>query len=287
MDDTSSSSNHNKVTDESLYKIFSEMPAEQKEQLLAILTSKENSTVDNQYLLKKFVTLESLSSTGSVLKEHLPEDITEETLAKALAQIDNSQQTLADEQTLLINVFTEMFEQFSNTAPCDDINVIREFANASSIFEAFKQAGTSELSNFEDIISQDTDELLHAAMSCQIAGLTKNSQYLFKLFIQQQFIDQNESYQSLQTDINIEKGIIKTAQSHSEKGQNTRHGKNRQRKEFALNLYATKPYKNPKQAAERLFPSINDFSNKMNHPFTSEYQGFQTVYRWFLAANKQ
>ncbi|PMG74979.1 hypothetical protein BCU84_16825 [Shewanella sp. 10N.286.51.B7] len=286
MDDTSSSSNHNKITDESLNKMFSEMPAEQKEQLLAILTSKENSTVDNQDLLEKFVTLESLSSSPSALKESLPDDITEETLAKTLAQIDNSQQTLADEQSQLINVFTEMFEQFSNAEPCDDINELRVFGNSPSLFEALEGAGVSGLSVFKNTVSQETDELLHAAMTCQIAGLTKNSQYLFKLFLQQQFIDKNESYQSLQSDINIEKGIIETAQSHSIKGQNTRHSKNRQRKEFALTLYAKKSFTNPKQATERLFPSINDFANTIHHPFTSDYQGFQTVYRWFLAENK-
>ncbi|WP_144210033.1 hypothetical protein [Shewanella donghaensis] len=286
MDDTSSSSNHSKVKDELLNKMFSEMPVEQKEQLLAVLNSNKTYTPDNHNLSQKFTSLESLSSKPSALMENLPDDITEETLAKDLAKINNSQQTLENEQSQLINVFTEMFEQFSNTPPCDDLNVIREFANASSIFEAFKQAGTSELSCFEETISPDTDELLHAAMTCQIAGLTKNSQYLFKLFLQQQFIDKNESYQSLQSDISIEKGILETAQSHSKKGQNTRHSKNRQRKDFALALYSTKDYKNPKQAAERLFPSINDFANTMHHPFTSDYQGFQTVYRWFLAANK-
>ncbi|WP_119969005.1 hypothetical protein [Shewanella japonica] len=280
MDDISSSSNHNKVTDESLNKMFSEMPAHQKEKLIAILTSKENSTVDNQDLLKKFVTLESLSSTPSALKENLPEDITQETLAKALAKINNSQQTLANEQSQFVNIFTEMFEQFSNTPPCDDLNVIREFANASSIFEAFKQAGTSELSCFEGIMSQDAEGLLHAAMSCQIAGMTKNARYLLKLFTQQQFIDKNESYQSLQTDITKQKGHLKSQKTAAKKGGVKRQLPARKTKEQAIELFLAGEYKNYSAAASALFPQIKEIAACNGFTFNSDINGLRTVTDW-------
>ncbi|MEZ9821058.1 hypothetical protein AB4238_10645 [Shewanella sp. 10N.286.45.A1] len=286
MDDTSSSNNHNKEANDILEQLFSDMPADQKKQLLAVLDPKDSNSADNQVLTQSYNTLHSLSSTPSVLSENLPDDVTENTVAKTLAKVDNSQQTLESEQSLFVNVFTLMFEKFSNTAPSDDINEIHEFANAPSIFEAFSKAGFSELSTFEGTMSQDAEELLHAAMTCQIAGMTKNARYLLKLFTQQQFIDKNENYQSLQTEITKHKGHLESQKSAAKKGGVKRQLPASKTKEQATALFLTGDYKNYSVAASELFPQIKIIAASNNFTFNSDLNGLRTVTDWFRATKR-
>lgn len=280
MDDTSSSNNHNKEASEILETLFSDMPADQKTQLLSVLKPEDSRSADDQDLTQSFATLHTLSSKSSVLRESLPDDVTENTVAQALAKVDNSQQTLQDEQSQFINVFTEMFEQLSNAAPCDDINEIREFANAASIFEAFGQAGFSELSYFEGTMSKDAEELLHAAMACQIAGMTKNAQYLLNLFTQHQFLDKNESYQSLQTEITKHKGHLERQKSAAKKGGVKRQLPARKTKEQAIELFLAGEYKNYSVAASELFPQIKDLAACNGFKFNSDINGLRTLTDW-------
>ncbi|EDQ00727.1 hypothetical protein [Shewanella benthica] len=273
--------------DTELAQIIPEMPDATRLKFATFLDSADNPLPEfKQQFIDSFQKFETLTQTDSQVRPLLPEGTTEETLAKELAKVDGSQSILKAEQQEAADIFNLMFESLSKLEPCDDIEEIRKLANAPTLAEAFPQEEEFDFSDLVDAMPQESAEIFHAAIACQLAGMTKPAKLLFKLFTQRQFIDANEGYQSLQTDITKYKGAIETAKHHSKKGENSHHASNRKRKEFAIGLFKEKPYKNPKQATERLFPSINDYANSINHPFTSEYQGFQTVYRWFLAERK-
>lgn len=272
--------------DNQLDELLSAMPEALKTQLVNMLDSPEDA---NQELKADFLaslqSFDMLTQKDSAVRPFLPEGTNEKSLAKALSKVDDSQSILETEQLEGAEIFTSLFESIA-VEPCDDINEIRRFANASNLHEAFAEEG-SEALTFLDAIPQDSAELIHGAIACQMAGMPKQANLLFELFAKRQFVDVNKRYQSLKTEVTKHKGAIEVASQNSKKGQQTRHMKNNLRREFALNLYRTKPYKNPKQATEKYFPKINQYANEIEHQFTSEYQGFQTVYRWFLSENRK
>ena len=62
--DSSSSNDHNKEVIERLESLFSDMPADQKKQLLAVLEPKDSNSADNQVLTQsKQLNAYSLLST--------------------------------------------------------------------------------------------------------------------------------------------------------------------------------------------------------------------------------
>jgi hypothetical protein len=189
-----------------------------------------------------------LTQTDSAVKPFLPEGTNEESLAKALLKVVDSQSILETEQLEDAEIFISLFESIA-AERCDDINEIRRFANASNLHEAFGGEGGIEALAILNHISEESAELIHAAIACQIAGMPKQANLLFQFFTKRQFVDANEGYQSFQTMVTKHKGAIEAASQHSKKGQLTRHAKNNLRREFALNLYRIKPFKNAKQSA--------------------------------------
>ena len=273
--------------DNQLEELLTEMPEALKLQMVNILNSSEHA---NQKLKADFLaslqSFDMLTQKDSAVRPLLPEGTDEESLAKALSKVDDSQSILETEQLEGADIFNSLFESIA-ADPCDDINEIRRFANAQNLHEAFGDEGGIEALAILNHISEESAELIHAAIACQIAGMPKQAKLLFQMFTRRQFVDANESYQSLQTEVTKHKGAIEVASQHSKKGKQTRHMKNNLRREFALSLYRNKSYKNPKQATEKYFPKINQYANEIEHQFTSEYQGFQTVYRWFLSENRK
>ncbi|GGQ13482.1 hypothetical protein [Shewanella litoralis] len=270
-----------------LDELLSAMPEALKTQLVNMLDSPEYANQNQKAdFLASLQSFDMLTQKDSAVRPLLPEGTNEESLAKALSKVDDSQSILETEQLEGAEIFTSLFESIA-AEPCDDINEIRRFANAANLHEAFGEEEGSEALTFLNAIPEDSAELIHGAIACQIAGMPKQANLLFEIFAKRQFVDANKGYQSLQTEVTKHKGAIEVASQNSKKGQQTRHMKNNLRREFALNLYRTKPYKNPKQATEKYFPKINQYANEIGHQFTSEYQGFQTVYRWFLSENRK
>jgi hypothetical protein len=272
--------------DNRLDELLTEMPEALKLQMVNILNL---SAHPNQKLKADFLaslqSFDMLTQTDSAVKPFLPEGTNEESLAKALSKVDDSQSILETEQLEGAAIFNSLFESFA-ADPLDDIQEIRRFANAANLHEAFGEEGGVEALALLHYISEDSAELIHAVIACQIAGMPKQANFLFQMFTKRQFVDANKGYQSLQTEVTKHKGAIEAASQHSKKGQQTRHIKNNLRREFALGLYRAKSYKNPKQATEKYFPKINQYAKEIEHQFTSDYQGFQTVYRWFLNENR-
>ncbi|NKF50185.1 hypothetical protein G3R49_06320 [Shewanella sp. WXL01] len=241
------------------------------------LVGKANDTLDS------FI---ALMESDSKLKELLPEGVKEETLARELAKLPESQVIIEQERLEGAKVFEAFFCDLIDQDIAPDIEAARKLAAAKSITDALADLFPAEQSQIFNYIPEEVAELLQGAFVCHMAGLPDQAKLFYKIFTQKQFMNA-PIYTGFQDEITKNKGAIELAKLHSQKGQDSRHSKNRKRKAYALELYKQRKFKNPKQAAERLFPRINEYAKSLQHPFSSEYQGFNTVYRWFLELTKK
>ncbi|WP_418358453.1 hypothetical protein ACNH6B_05565 [Shewanella basaltis] len=161
---------------------LTDMPEALKLQMVNILNSSENS---NQKLKADFLaslqSFDTLTQTDSAVKTFLPEGTTEECVFKALSKIEDSQSILENEQLEGAEIFTSFFESIA-AEPCDDINEIRRFANAFNLHEAYGEEG-SEALTFLNAIPQDSAELIHGAIACQMADMPSKPSSYFKCLL--------------------------------------------------------------------------------------------------------
>ncbi|UAL44911.1 hypothetical protein K8B83_08935 [Shewanella inventionis] len=239
--------------------------------MVNILNSSEHA---NQKLKADFLaslqSFDMLTQKDSAVRPFLPKGTNEESLAKALSKVDNSQSILETEQLEGADIFTSLFESIA-AEPCDDINEIRQFANAANLHEAFGEEG-SEALTFLNAIPQDSAELIHGAIACQMAGMPKQANLLFELFAKRQFIDANDGYQSLQTEITKHKGYAEASSKAGKAGRDKRYAKKDKVEAFAIQFYTQKNYANPHQAAQAIAEKVLSFEESINYSFTSSYQ---------------
>lgn len=268
--------------DNQLEELLIEMPEELKLQMVNILNSSEHP---NQNLKADFLaslqSFDMLTQTDSAVKPFLPEGTNEESLAKALLKVVDSQSILETEQLEGAEIFISLFKSIA-AERCDDINEIRRFANASNLHEAFGEDG-SEALTFLNAIPQDSAEFIHGAIACQMAGVPKQANLLFQIFAKRQFVDANDGYQSLQTEVTKHKGHFESQKSASKNGGLKRQLPARKTKEQAIELFLADQYKNYSVAASELFPQIKEIAASHGFTFNSEINGLRTVTDWFRA----
>jgi hypothetical protein len=266
--------------DNQLEELLTEMPEALKLQMVNILNSSEHA---NQNLKADFLaslqSFDILTQKDSAVRPLLPEGTDEESLAKALSKVDDSQSILETEQLEGAEIFTSLFESIA-AEPCDDINEIRRFANAANLHEAFGEEEGSEALTFLNAIPQDSIELIHGAIACQIAGMPKQANLLFQIFAKRQFFDANDGYQSLKTDITKFKGYTEASSKAGKSGRDIRYAKKDKVEAFAIQLYNQKNYANPHQAAQAIAEKVLSFAESINYSFTSPYQAIRTTNSW-------
>ncbi|WP_445773064.1 hypothetical protein [Shewanella sp.] len=203
------------------------MPEALKLQMVNILNSSEHA---NQKLKADFLaslqSFDMLTQKDSTVRPLLPEGTDEESFAKALSKVDDSQSILETEQLEGAEIFTSFFEPIA-AEPCDDINENRRFANAANLHEAFGKEEGSEALTFLNAIPQDSIELIHGAIACQMAGMPKQANLLFQIFAKRQFVDANDGYQLLKTDITKFKGYAESSSKAGKSGRDIRYVKKR------------------------------------------------------------
>tara|TARA_R110000823_G_scaffold195020_1_gene326345 strand:- start:277 stop:1155 length:879 start_codon:yes stop_codon:yes gene_type:complete len=265
--------------DNQLEELLTEMPEALKLQMVNILNSSEHA---NQKLKADFLaslqSFDMLTQKDSAVRPLLPEGTDEESLAKALSKVDNSQSILETEQLEGAETFTSLFESIA-AEPCDDINEIRQFANAANLHEAFGEEG-SEALTFLNAIPQDSAELIHGAIACQMAGMPKQANLLFELFAKRQFVDANDGYQSLQTEITKHKGYAEASSKAGKAGRDKRYAKKDKVEAFAIQFYTQKNYANPHQAAQAMVNHVMEYAKSVDYAFTSSYQAIRTINSW-------
>lgn len=102
-----------------------------------------------------------------------------------------------------------------------------------------------EALTFLNTIRQDSAELIHGAIACQIAGMPKQANLLYQIFAGRQFVDSNSGYQSLKTDIAKFKGYAEASSKAGKAGRDKRYAKKDKVEAFAIQLYTQKNYANP------------------------------------------
>ncbi|MGS0673910.1 hypothetical protein [Shewanella sp. 125m-1] len=257
------------------------MPEAERKQLASLLNSPD---IPNPESKQKFIDslqkLEALTQTDSQVKAHLPEGTSEATLAKEVAKIEQGQSILEAEQQEAADVFNIMFDSMLDSEPCDDIEEIRKFANAPTLEEAFPQEERLAFSTLAEDIPKESAELIHAAIACQLAGMTKPAKLLFKLFTQRQFIDSNQGYQALRTDITKHRGHIEASSKAGKSGRDKRFEKSDKVKAFAIKRYLEGDYKNPHQASQLIVSQVAKYGESIGYRFTSDYQAPRTIETW-------
>ncbi|MDD8058654.1 hypothetical protein [Shewanella metallivivens] len=270
---------HKSEVDNQLEELLTEMPEALKLQMVNILNSSEHA---NQKLKADFLTslqsFDMLTQKDSAIKPLLPEGTTEESVAKALSKIDDSQSILETEQLEGAEIFISLFESIA-AEPCDDIQEIRRFANAANLHEAFGEEG-SEALTFLNAIPQDSAEVIHGAIACQMAGMPKQANLLFEIFAKRQFVDANDGYQSLQTDITKFKGYAEASSKAGKAGRDKRYAKKDKVEAFAIQFYTQKNYANPHQAAQAMVNHVMEYAKSVDYAFTSSYQAIRTINSW-------
>ncbi|PMG51083.1 hypothetical protein [Shewanella sp. 10N.286.52.B9] len=205
---------------------------------------------------------------------------------KELAKIEGIEQTLESEQQSATSALASLFTPLRELEPLSDIKLIQKFANASSLATAFCSSARDDI-NLLPSFCKGSEPLLHAALANQMAGLIQQAHLLYQLFIDKQLIDSNEQFQRLLSEIGKHKAIAKKASSNAKKGHSKRHSLNRQRQEFALSLLRKKKYPSARHAAKCLYPEINEFGEQIGVKFTDEFQGRETIERWFRPEMKK
>ena len=221
------------------------------------------------------------------LSSPIPEGTLEENAAEELAKIPGSLEALVDDQLDIAGQFTALFNLVPNEVSDTSLEEIRNFANVepAKAFEAFDAEGLAPVAALKDM-PEELAEFVQANIALHMAGLTKAASLLQKLFVERTYVTHNQGFQELITDMTKHLGAAEVSGTHAKKGAENRHAKNRQRKDYAISLYRKKPYQNPSQARTAHYPAIEAYANSIDHPFSSEYQGMQTVYKWFLEAER-
>ncbi|GGP81454.1 hypothetical protein [Shewanella ulleungensis] len=266
--------------DNQLDELLSAMPEVLKTQLVNMLDSPEYANQNQKAdFLASLQSFDMLIQKDSAVRPLLPEGTNEESLAKALSKVDDSQSILETEQLEGADIFNSLFESLA-ADPLDDIQEIRRFANAANLHEAFGEEEGNEALTFLNAIPQDSTELIHGAIACQMAGMPKQANLLFQIFAKRQFIDANDGYQSLKTDITKFKGYTETLSKAGKLGRDKRYGKKDKVEAFAIQLYNQKNYANPHQAAQAIAENVLSFAQSINYSFTSPYQAIRTINSW-------
>lgn len=137
-----------------------------------------------------------------------------------------------------------------------------------------------DFSALATVIPEENAEIIHAAIACQLAGMTKPAKLLFKLFTQRQFIDANEGYQKLHTEITKHRGHIEASSKAGKSGRDKRFEKSDKVKAFAIELYQKGDFKNPHQASQLIVSQIAEYGESVGYRFTSDYQAPRTIETW-------
>ncbi|MEM6229658.1 hypothetical protein [Shewanella scandinavica] len=217
----------------------------------------------------------------SALSQTIPQHTTEATIAKELAKQPESLQTFQQEQLQLANQFAELLVLSSESESVNDMEEVRRFANAEfPITVDQSNQDEEELITLLNSQPESIAEFMQAMMACDMAGMTKTANLLKRLFAQHVFVNDNENYQSLQTDITEHKGQINKSSKAGKSGRNKRYGKRDKVMNFAITLYNQRPYQTPHQAAQLITGKVLAFAESVGYSFSSPYQATRTINTW-------
>ena len=258
----------------------------EKPDFLKVLSSLPDSPEKDQMFEDMEMMISAMTKPSSVSNK-IPRGTSEETVAKELAKCPDSQNTLAEEQQTLVQLFSEMLSLPPSDEQLPEMDTVRKFANAD--FPIQTDSSDEDEAALLTLINSQPEaiaEFLQAMMACHMAGLNKTADFLNRLFSQHVFVTANSSYQSLQTEITKNKGVFETASTAGKEGRNKRFGKRDKVLEYAIELYNQRDYENPHQAAQLISDKVLQFAEKIDYKFSSPYQATRTITNWLSQSIK-
>ncbi|GGI71973.1 hypothetical protein GCM10007978_07370 [Shewanella hanedai] len=169
----------------------------------------------------------------------------------------------------------------------ENIEVIKKFASANSLHEAFEgHEGLDLVTNMFAALESKQADILQASLACHMAGLTKPAQTLLEEFVSNEFLHGNELYHWLTLD--LASGVSKkySARKAAKSGNDSKHRINRQVRAKAVKLYLDGTFHNPRHATKKLLPKVAEISAKLGSSLEWENNGFERLYGWLRASNK-
>lgn len=187
--------------------------------------------------------------------------------------------------------FTNFFFDLSTFWPLakaePNENKLKRFSSANSLSAAFsKHKHFDELGEIFTLLDEHDADILHAALSCDMAGLDKASRTIKKELSRKNFLSGNELYQLLDTSVAAENYKKRATSAAAKAGNDSKHAINRTLRAEAVKLYKDGKYHSARHAARQLLPQIATISEKLGSQLEWHTNGFDRLYKWLLAADK-
>ncbi|MGI2853447.1 hypothetical protein ACRTDR_04420 [Shewanella algae] len=211
-----------------------------------------------------------------------------EDVIKHLAKIDGIIESLTRQHQQNTKTYIGYFTPLHNLPLVEDLELIRNFYNASSLTNAFCAIVNAEkplniLPSFTNI----SQSILQDALACQMAGLTAPAKRLFDEFFNELFTDINVQVDELLAALSTHIAHAKKSSEAGHKGKGKRHSKSALVKAFAQELYENSSYENAYRAAQALTPKIIQYGKTVGFLFVSDYQAPRTIYGWLKTSKRQ
>lgn len=265
---------------QTLEEIIEQYSISEQPEFLKVLTALPDSP-DKDKMFEDMDEVFRAITSPSELSSKLPKGTTEDSAAKELAKIPDSQKILSEEQQKMIELFMEIVALRSSNESQIDVDYVQRFANAdfplSPETSDEDEALLVSLLNSQPVVIA---EFMQAMMACHMAGITKAANLLSRLFAQHVLVIENDSYQSLQTDLTKNKGHLEASSQAGKSGRNKRYEKSDKVKNFAIQLYLSGNFKNPHQASQAIVFQVAEFGKSIGYRFTSDYQAPRTIETW-------
>lgn len=265
---------------QTLEEIIEQYSISEPPEFLKVLTALPDSP-DKDKMFEDMDEVFRAITSPSELSSKLPKGTTEDTVAKELAKIPDSQKILSEEQQKMVELFIEMLSSSSSNESQIDMNNLRRFANANfPLSSDTNDEDEAVLLNLLNSQPEAIAEFMQAMMACHMAGMSKAANLLSRLFAQHVLVIENDSYQSLQMDLTKNKGHIEASSQAGKSGRNKRYEKSDKVKDFAIQLYLSGNFKNPHQASQAIVFQVAEFGKSIGYRFTSDYQAPRTIETW-------
>jgi len=190
---------------------------------------------------------------------------------------------------LLIFEGTEDLDMAKRLANCNSFDDILSMLNLKSKIDTkniFPSLYNKFFANFSAEQNEYLFKLFKSVISCQFAGLPEQANLFIDQLTNELLLYQNRSFQQSKTTLLKNQGHRELSAISGKKGNQTRHQASAKTKASAIELYQQGSFKNPSQAAEKLFPQVKALGEKYGFHFASNFNGQRTLYNW-LRASKQ
>ncbi|GIU20086.1 hypothetical protein [Shewanella sp. MBTL60-007] len=258
-------------------------------------TTPQSDKNPNLLLFAQFIhTVKCFNWIDLIIQEFVPhlsgcdfEDRDVEELIESLSNID-------DIFLKIENLSKSVLKQnlhFADTLPVveeeEDLEVIKKFASANSLHEAFEgHEGLDLVSSVFDLLEPKQADIIQSSIACHMAGLTKPAQTLLEEFVSNEFLQGNELYYWLTLHLAAEITKKDSVKQAGKNGNDSKHRINRQVRTKAVELYLDGSFHNPRHATKQLLPTVAKISSELGSALEWENNGFDRLYGWLRAAKK-